>query len=150
MPQSVSPVLDHATLFREPEYRAMFDAKRALECGAAPNDVAAQADFTKTAEYQEKNFAREALVDALTTGRNQIFLSASKAQAHLFKQYIIQFAQEVDVELKGDPIVLPNGATLYFLGTNARTALVDSSITYELVTLAGDRALATKVARLSE
>ena len=67
-------------------------------------------------------FAREALVDALTTGRNQIFLSASKAQAHVFKQYIIQFAQEVDVELKGDPMVLPNGATLYFLGTNARTA----------------------------
>lgn len=67
-------------------------------------------------------FAREALIDALTTGRNQIFLSASKAQAHVFKQYIIQFAQEVDVELKGDPMVLPNGATLYFLGTNARTA----------------------------
>lgn len=31
-------------------------------------------------------------------------------------------AREVDVDLKGDPIVLPNGATLYFLGTNARTA----------------------------
>ncbi|CAI2480162.1 Uncharacterized conserved protein [Serratia ficaria] len=28
-------------------------------------------------------FAREALLDALTTGRNQIFLSASKAQAHV-------------------------------------------------------------------
>ena len=67
-------------------------------------------------------FAREALVDALETGRNQIFLSASKAQAHVFKQYIINFAREVDVELKGDPIVLPNEATLYFLGTNARTA----------------------------
>ena len=67
-------------------------------------------------------FAREALIDALTIGCNQIFLSASKAQAHVFKQYIIQFAQEVDVELKGDPMVLPNGATLYFLGTNARTA----------------------------
>ena len=26
------------------------------------------------------------------------------------------------MELKGDPMVLPNGATLYFLGTNARTA----------------------------
>ena len=26
------------------------------------------------------------------------------------------------IDLKGDPIVLPNGATLYFLGTNARTA----------------------------
>lgn len=61
-------------------------------------------------------------VDALLTGRNQIFLSASKAQAHVFKQYIIDFAKEVEVELKGDPMVLPNGATLYFLGTNARTA----------------------------
>lgn len=67
-------------------------------------------------------FAREALIDALVTGRNQIFLSASKAQAHVFKGYIIDFAKEVDVELKGDPMVLPNGATLYFLGTNARTA----------------------------
>lgn len=67
-------------------------------------------------------FAREALVDAITTGRNQIFLSASKAQAHVFKQYILAFAQEVGVELKGDPITLGNGAILYFLGTNSRTA----------------------------
>lgn len=68
-------------------------------------------------------FAREGLCDALETGRNQIFLSASKAQAHVFKGYIKQFAGEVaDVELQGDPIVLPNGATLYFLGTNSRTA----------------------------
>jgi uncharacterized protein YjcR len=68
-------------------------------------------------------FAREALADAVKTGRNQIFLSASKAQAHVFKQYIIQFAQEsAGITLAGDPIVLPNGAHLYFLGTNARTA----------------------------
>lgn len=67
-------------------------------------------------------FAREAFIDALTTGRNQIFLSASKAQAHVFKGYIIEMAREVDVDLKGDPIVLSNGATLYFLGTNAKTA----------------------------
>ncbi|MCW5320535.1 terminase [Verminephrobacter aporrectodeae subsp. tuberculatae] len=68
-------------------------------------------------------FAREALADAIATGRNQIFLSASKAQAHIFKQYIIAFAQEAcGVELSGDPIVLSNGATLYFLGTNALTA----------------------------
>lgn len=67
-------------------------------------------------------FAREALADALETGRNQIFLSASKAQAHVFKQYLVQFAAEADVELSGDPIILPNGAHLYFLGTNARTA----------------------------
>ncbi|MDR3432072.1 MAG: terminase ATPase subunit family protein [Rouxiella aceris] len=67
-------------------------------------------------------FAREALIDALTTGRNQIFLSASKAQAHVFKNYILDFARQVDVDLKGDPIVLPNGARLIFLGTNVRTA----------------------------
>lgn len=68
-------------------------------------------------------FAREGLCDALETGRNQIFLSASKAQAHVFKGYIKQFAADAaGVELQGDPIVLPNGATLYFLGTNTRTA----------------------------
>lgn len=67
-------------------------------------------------------FAREAFIDALTTGRNQVFLSASKAQAYMFREYIIKMALEVDVELKGDPLMLSNGATLYFLGTNARTA----------------------------
>lgn len=68
-------------------------------------------------------FAREALLDALVTGRNQIFLSASKNQAHIFKAYIQAFAREVcQIELTGDPIILANGAELHFLGTNARTA----------------------------
>ncbi len=75
-------------------------------------------------------FAREALLDALRGGGNQIFLSASKAQAHIFRGYIIQFAARVGVKLQGDPIVLsadtiPDGepaAELIFLGTNARTA----------------------------
>lgn len=68
-------------------------------------------------------FAREAFIDALLTGRNQIFISASRAQAYVFKQYIIQFVRDVcGVELSGDPMVLFNGATLYFLGTNYRTA----------------------------
>lgn len=68
-------------------------------------------------------FAREALVDALETGRNQIFLSASKAQVHVFRAYICAFAREVaGVELTGDTILLPNGAELFFLSTNAKTA----------------------------
>jgi uncharacterized protein YjcR len=68
-------------------------------------------------------FAREAVVDALQTGKNKIFMSASKAQAHVFRQYIVQFVKdETGVELRGDPLVLSNGACLYFLGTNARTA----------------------------
>lgn len=37
-------------------------------------------------------FAREALIDALTTGATRFFLSASKAQAHVFKNNIINFA----------------------------------------------------------
>jgi uncharacterized protein YjcR len=68
-------------------------------------------------------FAREALIDALQTGRNQIFLSASRSQAHLFREYIKAFVRDVvGVTLTGDPMVLPNGATLYFLGTSAMTA----------------------------
>lgn len=68
-------------------------------------------------------FAREALIDALVSGRNQIFLSASKAQAHQFKNYMQAFVNEVlGRQLTGDPIVLPNNAELHFLGTNARTA----------------------------
>lgn len=70
--------------------------------------------------------AEWALIDALESGNNKIFMSASKAQAYQFIEYIKAFALEViDVELTGDPIVLngPNGqATLYYLGTNALTA----------------------------
>lgn len=68
-------------------------------------------------------FAREAIADAVANANNQIFLSASKAQAHVFKQYIIQFVRDaIGIELRGDPIVLGNGAELHFLGTNSRTA----------------------------
>lgn len=68
-------------------------------------------------------FAREAIADAMETGKNKIFMSASKAQAHIFRHYIVQFVKEITgVELKGDPIILANGAELHFLGTNAKTA----------------------------
>ncbi|KJM16732.1 oxidoreductase, partial [Enterobacter hormaechei subsp. xiangfangensis] len=68
-------------------------------------------------------FAREALLRALKTGHNQIFLSASKTQAYVFRKYIIAFARLVDVDLSGDPIVIGNnGAELIFLGTNSNTA----------------------------
>ncbi|MGC6360499.1 terminase large subunit domain-containing protein [Bisgaard Taxon 45] len=68
-------------------------------------------------------FAHEALVDALVTGRNQIFLSASKKQALQFRSYITAYARKTaDVALKGETILLPNGAELFFLGTNSATA----------------------------
>lgn len=68
-------------------------------------------------------FAHEAFIDALTTGHNQIFLSASKKQALQFRSYIVNYAkQTADVDLKGETIKLPNGAELTFLGTNSATA----------------------------
>lgn len=67
-------------------------------------------------------FSWEALLDALDTGRNQMFVSASKAQAHQFKNYIVAAARQVDVDLRGEVIILPNGAEMHFLGTNASTA----------------------------
>lgn len=68
-------------------------------------------------------FAREALIDALITGRNQVFMSASRAQAYQFKMYICDLAEMVDVTMRGDIIKLENsGAKLFFLGTNSRTA----------------------------
>lgn len=68
-------------------------------------------------------FAHEAFIDSLKTGRNQIFLSASKKQALQFRSYICDYAKKTaDVDLKGETIKLPNQAELIFLGTNSNTA----------------------------
>lgn len=67
-----------------------------------------------------------AFIDLLKTGKNKIFMSASRAQAYQFIEYIKAFCLEVvGVDLTGDPIVVngPSGqASLYYLGTNALTA----------------------------
>ena len=68
-------------------------------------------------------FSGEALEDAILTGDNQIFLSASRAQAEVFRSYIIAIAQAfLGIELTGNPIILSNGAELRFLSTNSKTA----------------------------
>jgi uncharacterized protein YjcR len=72
-------------------------------------------------------FAGEAFMDAVLTGDNQIFLSASRAQSEIFRSYIISFAQEwFGLELTGNPIVLSKDgkpwAELRFLSTNSSTA----------------------------
>lgn len=68
-------------------------------------------------------FGRESLMNAVKTGKNKIFLSASQRQAFQFRGYMKNFAEMVDVELHGSQSIrLWNGAELYFLGTNSRTA----------------------------
>jgi nitrogenase molybdenum-iron protein beta chain len=61
MPQSAEKVLDHAPLFREPEYTEMLKRKGEAE-GLPPKDETKRAaDWTKSWEYREKNFSRESL-----------------------------------------------------------------------------------------
>lgn len=63
MPQSAEKVLDHAPLFREPEYRKMLaEKKRNFERPYPDRTVTDQREFTKTWHYREVNLAREALV----------------------------------------------------------------------------------------
>lgn len=62
MPQSAEKIIDHEMLFREPEYQQLFADKKAnFEYNHADTKVAEIRDWTKTKDYKEKNFAREAL-----------------------------------------------------------------------------------------
>lgn len=73
----------------------------------------------------------EALFKAITEKRSQIFISASRAQAEVFRSYIINIAREfLGLELTGNPIQLSNGAELMFLGTNINTAQSRSGDVY--------------------
>lgn len=61
MPQSAEEVLDHAPLFRQPEYVEMLAKKRLGEGMPSAEETSTAAEWTKSWEYREKNFAREAL-----------------------------------------------------------------------------------------
>ncbi|MGY4315226.1 nitrogenase molybdenum-iron protein alpha/beta subunit [Bradyrhizobium sp. JR3.5] len=62
MAQSAEHVLDHLELFRGPEYQQMLADKKIFENPRDPAEVERTKEWTKTPEYREKNFAREALV----------------------------------------------------------------------------------------
>ncbi|MCP3941012.1 MAG: terminase [Desulfobacteraceae bacterium] len=71
-------------------------------------------------------FAQEAFEDAALEGRNKIFLSATRAQAEVFRRYIISIAQQnFDIDLTGNPMVLHTNkgpAELHFLSNNSKSA----------------------------
>ena len=68
----------------------------------------------------------EAFEDAVLTGENQIFISATRAQAEVFRTYIIKIAEQFfDITLSGNPIALntkKGRCELCFLATNASSA----------------------------
>ncbi len=62
MPQNADNVLDHFDLFRGPEYKEMLENKQKnFENRVPAAEVERVREWTKTPEYREKNFAREAL-----------------------------------------------------------------------------------------
>nr|AAB53115.1 dinitrogenase beta subunit [Frankia sp.] len=54
-------VLDHTELFKDEVYTKQFETKREFENGADDAEVNRVLEWTRTWEYREKNFAREAL-----------------------------------------------------------------------------------------
>jgi nitrogenase molybdenum-iron protein beta chain len=62
MSQNPDHVLDHFELFRGPEYKEMFaNKKKNFENPVAESELDRVREWTKTTEYREKNFKREAL-----------------------------------------------------------------------------------------
>lgn len=76
-------------------------------------------------------FSHEGLIDGILNGRNKNFLSASRAQALLFRTYIVKFVYRITgVELKGgggvEPLFISTDDHAYtefrFLSTNSNSA----------------------------
>lgn len=70
-------------------------------------------------------FAFEALLDALTTGRNQHFLTCSRNSALNTRAYIAEFCRVVGVNVNPcslNNILLGNGALIAFHGENSHAA----------------------------
>jgi len=64
--------------------------------------------------------AFEAFETAILKQHNQIFISATRAQAEVFKSYIaIIAAQHFDAEISGSPSRLSNGVELHYLSPNS-------------------------------
>jgi nitrogenase molybdenum-iron protein beta chain len=61
MTQNPDNVLDHFDLFRQPEYIEMLANKKKFENPVEDTELERVREWTKTPEYQEKNFGREAL-----------------------------------------------------------------------------------------
>ncbi len=54
-------VKDHNQLFREKEYIKQFDGKKAFEAPCSDEETQKVLEWTKSSEYKEKNFARQAV-----------------------------------------------------------------------------------------
>lgn len=69
-------------------------------------------------------FAREGLLDALTTGRNQIYYAPTRKHALCSLLYICGYAARVGVSISSDEenLQLDNGASISFIGEDSRVS----------------------------
>ena len=63
MPQNADKIIDHELLFREPEYRGTLREQEEVSSSSHPDGKSQRSivEWTKTEDYKQKNFAREAL-----------------------------------------------------------------------------------------
>ena len=106
--------------FKESQFEYQFNQYQHINCRIRNMLKSRQIGFTRY-------YSAEAFVDSILNGGNQIFLSASKNQVSVFRDYIKSFALEwFDKDIKGkDRIDLhtKTGLTsLHFLSTNSSTA----------------------------
>ncbi|WP_179038396.1 terminase large subunit domain-containing protein [Limnobaculum xujianqingii] len=75
-------------------------------------------------------FSREALIDSLTTGRNQQIIATSQKAALVLRSYITSFAAEVGVKLTttNKDIYLSNGAMIGFHGEKSHFAALHGNV----------------------
>ncbi|AVH33428.1 hypothetical protein AL475_16045 [Vibrio fluvialis] len=84
----------------------------------------------------ELHICKNALVDAIQTKENQIFLSASTDESERIRERIIELASSYGLTLSGNPLILPNGTTLTFLLPNSQTSAGYSGNVYVMNGLA--------------
>ena len=61
MSQNVDKIQDHFELFHEPEYQELLQRKREFENAHSAEEIERVVEWTKSWEYREKNFERQAL-----------------------------------------------------------------------------------------
>lgn len=126
-PNRVKNDVSHITKAMLDEYRekTFFDYQKAIHSHKHNDEINETRFYLKSRQIGLTfYFAFEAFEDAVLTGDSQVFISASKKQSYIFKNYIRQFALEIgEVDLKGkDDIALSNGANLGFMSTNVATS----------------------------
>lgn len=80
----------------------------------------------------EQHWIRTAFFDALTTNKNQIFLSASLDDSDRLQHYFKEISKLSGIPLLSNPFELPNGAKLFFLSLNNRASMGLSGNAYAL------------------